>query len=80
MVYLSLITTVPNSILNEILKIQKAFLIYSSKPKINYRTLCNTYEEGGLKNVDVKLKIMSLQCSWVKNFFFFFFIISNLQM
>ena len=50
-------------------KIQKAFLWYSSKPKINYKTLCNTFEEGSLKNVDIKAKIISLQCSWVKKLF-----------
>ena len=38
-VYLSLITTVLNSILEEIKKIQKTFLWYSSKPKINHKTL-----------------------------------------
>ena len=43
-VYLSLIATVPNSILNEIQKIQKTFLWYSAKPKINYKTFCNTFE------------------------------------
>ena len=68
-VYLSLIATVPNSILNEIQKIQKAFLWYSTKPKINHKTLCNMFEEGGLKNVDIKAKIISLQCSWVKKLF-----------
>ena len=68
-VYLSLIATVPNSILNEIQRIQKAFLSYSTKPKINHKTLCNTFEEGGLKNVDIKAKIISLQCSWVKKLF-----------
>ena len=55
-VYLSLITTVPNSILNEIPKIQKAFLLYSTKPKINYKTLCNAFEEASLKNVDIRQK------------------------
>ena len=55
-VYLSLIATVPNSILNEIQKIQKTFLWYSAKPKINHKTFCNTFEEGGLKNVDRKAK------------------------
>ena len=67
-VYLSLIATVPNSILNEIQKIQKAFLWYSSKPKINHKTLCDAFEESGLKNVDIKTKMISLQCSWVKNY------------
>ena len=68
-VYLSLIITVPNSILEEIQKIQKTFLWYSSKPKINHKTLCNTFEDGGLKNVDVRSKIISLQCSWVKKLY-----------
>ena len=68
-VYLSLIITVPNSILEEKQNIQKTFLWYSSKPKINHKTLCNTSEDGGLKNVDVKLKIISLQCSWVKKLY-----------
>ena len=38
-------------------------------PKINHKTLCNTFEDrGGLKNVDFKKKKrkISLQCSWVK--------------
>ena len=47
-VYLSLIITLLNSILEEIQKIQKTFLWYSSKPKINHKTLCNTFEDGGL--------------------------------
>ena len=38
-VYLSLIITVPNSILEEIQKIRKTFSWYSSKPKINHKTL-----------------------------------------
>ena len=68
-VYLSLIIIVPNSILEEIQKIQKSFLWYSSKPKINHKTLCNTFQDGGLKNVDVKSKVISLQCSWVKKLY-----------
>ena len=55
-VYLSLIITVASSILEEIRKIQETFLWYSSKPKINHKRLCNTFEDGGFKNVDVKKK------------------------
>ena len=44
-VYLSLIATVPNSILNETQKIQEVFLLYSTKPKINHKTLCKTLED-----------------------------------
>ena len=32
-------------------------------------TLCNGYEMGGMKNVDLRSKITSLQCSWVKRLF-----------
>ena len=53
-VYLSLIITNPNSILEEIQNIQKTFLWCSSKPKMNPKTVCNTFEDGGLKYVDVK--------------------------
>ena len=68
-VYLSLIITVASSILEEIRKIQETFLWYSSKPKINNKTLCNTFEDGGFKNVDVKSKKINLQCSWVKKLY-----------
>ena len=39
------------------------------KPKINYITFCNKFGGEGLKNVDVKAKIISLQFSWVKKLF-----------
>ena len=48
---------------------KNTFLWYSSKPKINHKTLCTTFEDGGLKSVDVKLKIISLHCSLVKKIY-----------
>ena len=46
-VYLALITNVPKVIVEELQKIQK-------KKKKNYgKTLSNTFETGGLKNVDI---------------------------
>ena len=41
----------------------------SKKPKIKHETICNTFRNGGLKNIDVAAKIKSLQCSWVKRLF-----------
>ena len=38
-------------------------------PKIKHSTLCNKYENGGLKNVDILSKVISLQCSWVKRLY-----------
>ena len=63
-VYLSLIITVPNSILEKNFKIQETFLWYSSMPKINHKH--SVIHLKMVKNVDVKSKIISLQCSWVK--------------
>ena len=36
-------------------------------PKIKNSTLCNEY--GGLKNLDIFSKVVSLQCSWTKRLF-----------
>ena len=56
-VFQSFITTVPKYVVNELEKIQKAFLWNNSTPKIKYETLCNDYMVGGLKNVDIQGKI-----------------------
>ena len=38
-------------------------------PKIKNSTLCNDYECGGLKNIDIFSKVVSLQCFWIKRLF-----------
>ena len=68
-VHLALVTTFPPDILNHLKKIQKDFLWYQKYPRIKHSTLRNTYENGGLKNVDIEYKIISLQCSWIKKLF-----------
>ena len=65
-VYLALLTPIPNVVVDELKQIQKTFLWGKNKPKIKNDTLCNEYNKGGLKNVDITLKIVSLKCSWVK--------------
>ena len=47
----------------------KSFTWNSSKPKVNHKTSCNTFEDRGLKNIDVKSKIINLQCSWDKKLY-----------
>ena len=64
-VFQSLIIPVPRHIVNELEKIQKAFLWKNSSPKIKQETLCNDCKGGGLKNIDILNKIVSLQCSWI---------------
>ena len=68
-VYLALITNVSKVIVKELQKIQKNILWQNSRLKIKHKTLSNTVETGGLKNVDINLKIISLQCSWVKKLY-----------
>ena len=65
-VYLALLTPVPNVVIEELKQIQKTFLWGKNKPKIKNDTLCNNYNRGGLKNADITLKIVSLKCSWIK--------------
>ena len=50
-------------------KIQKNFIWQRKKTKIKLNTLCNGYEKGGIKNVDIRKKITSIQCSWVRRLF-----------
>ena len=50
-------------------KTHKNFICQGKKLKIKHSSLCNDYEMGGLKNVDLRNKITSMQCSWVKRFF-----------
>ena len=62
-VFQSFTTTVAKYVINELEKIQKAFLWENSTPKINHETLCNDYKAGGLKNFDIPNKTIALQCS-----------------
>ena len=39
------------------------------KTKIKHSTLCNGYEKGVIKNVDLRNAITSMQCSGVKRLF-----------
>ena len=39
------------------------------KTKLKHSTLYYGYENGAIKNVDLKNKITSIQCSWVKRLF-----------
>ena len=68
-VHLLLITKLHNNTIDLMYKIQKNFIWQGKKAKIKHSTLCNGYENGGLKNVDLRNKITSIQCSWVKRLF-----------
>ena len=40
-----------------------------TNPKIKHKTICKNFREGGLKTVDVRNKLTSLQISWVKRLY-----------
>lgn len=62
-------TVIPNSLIEEVQKIQKTFISYSSRTKFSYETLCNNFEYVGLKHIEISSKSMSLQCSWLGKLF-----------
>ena len=51
---------VQKSITEKLDKLQKSFIWKSKKPKIKHSTLIRDYSEGGLKDVDIKSKIVAL--------------------
>ena len=68
MLFLKLITlqflsVIPNSLIEELQRFQKSLIWHSSRPKVSHKTLCNNFENGGLKHVHISFKIISLQCS-----------------
>ena len=60
---------IPNQITDALQQMQKDFLWNSSSPKVKHETICKDFQYGGLKNVDIKSKIISLQWSWVKKLY-----------
>ena len=57
---------VPSSTDAQLDKIEKKFVRKNGNPKLKQTTLCNEYEKGVLKSVDIFFEITSLRCTWVK--------------
>ena len=68
-VFQSFTATVPKHIINELEKIQKAFLWKKSTSKIKHETLCNVFKAVGLKNVDIPKKFIALQWFWIRRLY-----------
>ena len=62
-IHLALVTNVPTATIELLSKMQKEFLWGKNKSKIKHDTLCNDYENEGLKSADVFSKIVTVQCS-----------------
>ena len=62
-VYLTLIASFSKQLIEEIQKIQNAFIWNNLTRKNKHETLCNCFEESFLKNVDINSMIANLQYS-----------------
>ena len=67
--YISLLSSTPSFIIEKIIELQNDFLWDSKRPKIKHNTLINDYAQGGLKKVDIRLKIKALRLSWIKRLY-----------
>ena len=65
LIHLALVTEIPTTTINLLNKIQMEFIWKGKNPKIKNSTLCNDYQYGGLRNVDIFSKVVSLKCSWL---------------
>ena len=68
-IHLALVTNKPTVTIELLSKIQKEFLWGENKSKVKHDTLCNDYENGGLKSVDIFSKIVSIQCSCIRRLY-----------
>ena len=66
---LALVTNFPSEIINKLNKIREGFHSNVNNLKIKHTTLCNKYENGGLRKVDILSKVISLKWSWIKQYF-----------
>ena len=61
--FLAQVLVIPD--IDALQQIQNDFL-WNSSSKVKHETIYNDFEYGGLKYVDIKSRIICLQCSWVK--------------
>ena len=59
-IHLALVTKVLYAIIDQLKKILKDFICNRKHSKIRHSILCNSYENGGLKSVDIPNKLTSL--------------------
>ena len=68
-IYISYLTDLPTSLINQLQSIQANFIWQGKKSKIRHVSLIGDYGDGGLKNVDIKSKMSSLRLAWIKRLF-----------
>ena len=68
-VHLALVKVIPISTILELDKIKKHFIWKSGNPDIKQEAHYKNHENGDLKSVGITFKIISLQCSWIKQLY-----------
>jgi len=68
-IFISYLNEVPTTIIKKIEQIQRDFIWNGKKAKIKHTTLINDYEEGGLKDIDIESKFVSLHMCWIKRLY-----------
>ena len=69
LVSLAPVIVIPNHITDEVAKIQKSFIWHDSSSKIKHEKLRMEFKAGGLKDVGIRFKLVSFQCSWLKKLY-----------
>ena len=64
--YLATIISVPQNFCDTLKAVHKDFIWSGKKPKFEHSTLTGDYCEGGLRDVDVDAKLLSLKFTWIK--------------
>ena len=57
---------VPKKVIRELERLQKIFLWNSITVKIKHSRLINEYEDGGIKNVDIEVRLKATKRAWVR--------------
>ena len=68
-IFISYLSYVPPAIINKIEALQKEFIWNGKTPKVKHTTLISNYEDGGLKDIDIRAKLKSLHLSWIKRLY-----------
>ena len=67
--FLAQVLVILNQIIDALQQTQNNFLWNSASPKVKHEAICKDFQYGGLIYVDIKSKLISLQCSWVKKLY-----------
>ena len=68
LVYLALLTVIPDHITDEVTKIQKSFIWHDSSPKIKHETLRMEFKAGGLKMLIYVLNLSAFSVLQLKSY------------